>query len=174
MQIAIQEITKIDAAGAQLYEAITLFFERRSPIAVHTLVMAAHQLLHDYTDRAKSMLKNEKTIREYGKDRIHRFNKEFNFFKHSVGDKDEVLKFDPELHTYFLIDAIYLFAAATGEWPHIHQVFNFWFILKYPHMVTTEQAIAAVQTAQRGGWKFEQFEAFRELINRPTEQNLGI
>ena len=70
----LDRITKIDAARAQLDEAIKLFFEGRNSIAIHTLVMAVHQLLHDYTGRSKSMLKNDRTVREFGKERIHRYN----------------------------------------------------------------------------------------------------
>lgn len=168
MHLNLQHVTKINAARAQLDEAIQLFFEARSPIAVHTLVMAAHQLLHDYTGRSKSMLKNERTIREFGKERIHRYNEEFNFFKHSVDDKDKVLNFDTELHTYFLIDAIYLFAAATGEWPHSHKVFNLWFILKRPHMVEAPEASAAVAQAKLGGWSHENLKVFLRLIHEPA------
>ena len=168
MQPDLQRITKIDAARAQLDEAIKLFFEARSAIAIHTLVMAVHQLLHDYTGRSKSMLKNERAIQEFGRERIHRYNKEFNFFKHSVDDKDEILNFDAELHTYFLIDAIYLFATATGEWPHSHKVFNLWFILKRPHMVEAPEATAAVTLAKRGGWSHENLGVFLRLIQEPA------
>lgn len=169
----IQNITKIDAARAQLLEAITLFFEERSAIAIHTLVMAVHQLLHDYTGRSKSMLKNERTVHDFGKERIHRYNKEFNFFKHSVDDKDQTLRFDTELHTYFLIDAIYLFAAATGEWPHAHQVFNLWFILKRPHMVEAPEALAAVTQANLGGWSHENLSVFLRLVREPALFGIG-
>lgn len=158
-------VRKLDAAREQLREAIRLFFEKRSAIAIHTLVMASHQLLHDYTDRAKSMLKNDRLISEYGKERIHRFNKEFNFFKHSVGDQDEILRFDQELHTYFLVDAISLFAAATREWPREHKVFNFWFILKHPHMVDSDVAKDAVRVAKEGGWVPERLDMFLELLD---------
>lgn len=160
-------VTKIDAARAQLQEAITLFFEQRSAIAIHTLVLASHQLLHDYTGRKMSMLKNEQTVLNYGKERIHRFNKEFNFFKHSKDDRDRLLKFDPELHTFFLADALHLFSEATGEWPHAHKVFNFWFILKHPHMVQAEQAVATVKIANQSGWCHKNMGTFLLLLTRP-------
>ena len=95
-------------------------------------------------------------------------NKEFNFFKHSVDDKDEVLNFDAELHTYFLIYAIYLYATATGAWPHAHKVFNLWFILKWPHMVEPPEASAAVAHAKLGGWSHENFGVFLKLVNEPA------
>ncbi len=114
------------------------------------------------------MLKNERTVQEFGKERIHRYNKEFNFFKHSVDDKHDTLPFDTELHTYFLIDAIYLLAAATGEWPHAHQVFNLWFILKRPYMVETKEAVVAIAQAKLGGWSHENLSVFLRLIREPT------
>ncbi len=166
--VSIVEVSKVEVAQAQLREAISLYFEGRSPIAIHTLVLAAHQVLHDLTGRTKSMIKNERAIREYGKGRIERFNKEFNYFKHAKSDAHELLKFDPELHTFFLADALHLYAAATGEWPHEHKVFNFWFILRRPHMVEAEVAKAAVKAAQSSGWSPENKHVFLELMRNPS------
>jgi hypothetical protein len=161
-------VTKLDAARAQLREAITLFFEERSAVAIHTLVLASHQILHDYTGRTRSMIKNERAVREYGKERIERFNREFNFFKHAKSDAKDSLLFDPELHTFFLADALHLYAAATEEWPHEHRVFNFWFILKRPHMVETETAKNAIATARRAGWQPDSKQVFLELLRNPS------
>jgi hypothetical protein len=161
-------ITKLDAARAQLREAITLFFEERSAVAIHTLVLASHQILHDYTGRTKSMIKNEHVVQEYGKERIERFNREFNFFKHAKSDAQDTLLFDPELHTFFLADALHLYAAATEEWPHEHRVFNFWFILKRPRMVKTETATNAVAMARRAGWHPGSKQVFLELLRNPS------
>jgi hypothetical protein len=44
--VRIINVTKLDAVQAQLREAITLFFEERSPIAIHTLVLASHQIAY--------------------------------------------------------------------------------------------------------------------------------
>lgn len=166
--VTIVNITKLEAARAQLREAITLFFEERSAIAIHTLVLASHQILHDYTGRTNSMIKNERAVREYGKERIERFNKEFNFFKHAKHDKHDSLRFDPELHTFFLADAMHLYADATGKWPHEHQVFNLWFILKRPHMVDAEKAKNAVAAALKAGWSHERKRVFLELLLNPS------
>lgn len=162
------DVTKLDAARALLSEAILLFFEERSPIAIHTLVLAAHQVLHDYTGRAQSMIKSERAVREYGKQRIERFNKEFNFFKHAESDAAKSLRFDPELHTFFLADALHLYAAATGDWPHEHKVFNFWFILKRPNMVEAEAAKNAIVRARTAGWSHESKRVFLELLRTPS------
>lgn len=161
-------VSKLDAARAQLREAIVLFFEERSPIAIHTLVLASHQVLHDYTGRSKSMIKNERAIAEYGKERIERFNKEFNFFKHAKNDAQTLLTFDPELQTFFLADALHLYAAATGSWPHEHKVFNFWFILRRPHMVEVEVAKSAITSAHTAGWSHESKRIFLELLRNPV------
>lgn len=113
------------------------------------------------------MIKNDRAVRDYGKSRIERFSKEFNFFKHAKNDADKSLRFDPELHTFFLADALHLYAAATGEWPHEHKVFNFWFILKQPHMVKAETANSAVQSALKAGWSHENKRVFLELLRNP-------
>jgi len=40
-------VTKIDAAVRQLNCAVELFFEDGDPVPIHTLVCAAHQIVHD-------------------------------------------------------------------------------------------------------------------------------
>ena len=166
--LQLREVTKLDAAGEQLVEAITLFFEDRSAIAVHTLVHAAHQVLHDYTSRSASMIKNERALNEHGRDVMHRYNKEFNYFKHAKDDKNQTLRFDPELHKFFLADALHLYAAATeGSWPHPHRVFNIWFILKRPHMVEAEIAKKAVAQAKAWGWSYENKRVFLRMLREP-------
>ncbi|MGY4828214.1 hypothetical protein ACVNIS_06530 [Sphaerotilaceae bacterium SBD11-9] len=165
--LQLRQVTKLDAAREQLQEAITLFFEDRSAIAIHTLVLSAHQVLHDYTERKASMIKNDRALNEHGQSIIQRYNREFNFFKHAKGDKNDTLKFDPELHTFFLADALHLFAAATGEWPRAHQAFNFWFILKRPNMVESEVAKKAVAQALAWGWTHENKKVFLRMIREP-------
>jgi hypothetical protein len=167
--IHLREVTKLDAAREQLLEAITLFFEERSAIAIHTLVHAAHQVLHDYTERKASMIKNDRALNQQGREMILRYNKEFNFFKHAKDDRDQTLRFDPELHTFFLADALHLYAAAKGgSWPHEHQVFNFWFILKRPHMVEAELAKQAVAQAQAWGWSHDNKRIFLRMLREPN------
>jgi hypothetical protein len=39
------KITKLDAAKRQLATAIRLYFEDRDPVSVHTLVMAAGEII---------------------------------------------------------------------------------------------------------------------------------
>lgn len=171
-QLHLREVTKLDAAREQILEAITLFFEERSSIAVHTLVHAAHQVLHDYTERKASMIKNERLLNEQGREMLHRYNKEFNFFKHAKDDRNQILHFDPELHTYFLADALHLYATAKGgDWPHAHKVFNFWFILKQPHMVEAEAAKIAVAQAKAWGWSHENKHVFLRMLSEPESLN---
>lgn len=98
---------------------------------------------------------------------MQRYNKEFNFFKHAKDDKDESIRFDPELHTFFLADALHLYAHATGTWPHPHRVFNFWFILKHPHMVQVEKAKWAVAQATAQGWASDDKLQFLRLLRQP-------
>ena len=167
MHPAIRNVTKLDAAKEQLAEAITLFFEDRSAIAIHTLVLAAHQVLHDCADRKASMIKSERAMNEGGTALIHRYNKEFNFFKHAQGDKDASIRFDPELHTFFLADSLHMYAHATGFWPHPHQVFNFWFILRNPNMVEAAQAKAAVSQARLQGWSADNKPLFLRMLHQP-------
>jgi len=75
-------IDKIEVARRQIREAVRLFFGARDPVAIHTLIASAHQILGDISDKrgAQSVLKN-----------VKRVNYPFNFLKHADRDPRSTL-----------------------------------------------------------------------------------
>jgi hypothetical protein len=80
-------ITKLDAAKRQLATAIQLYFENCDPVSVHTLVMAAGEIIDRLCESKGSltireqffaMIKPERR-KEFGR----RLNEARNFFKHA-------------------------------------------------------------------------------------------
>ena len=102
-------VTKLDAARAQIAEAITLWFRDGSPIAVHTLVAAAHEIVHAiYIQRGfvDLMFDSDNIKDEFRAYWVGRLRSTANFFKHADRDPDAVLEFDPdinELHILFTL-----------------------------------------------------------------------
>ena len=86
-------LDKTDVVERQLQVAISLYFEERDPVAIHTLIAAAHQILFDLgkLKKVETIVKNTKAlegveIREF----ITAINYPYNFFKHADSDKKHV------------------------------------------------------------------------------------
>lgn len=168
MKFTIWNISKIDAVRQQIDEAILLFFQRRNAIAIHTIVGAAHQVLHDLTERQQSMIKNDKVAIACGKgkDWFKRLNKEYNFFKHAENDKDERIRFDPLLHTYYLVDCVYMYRALTGTSSYSHKVFDMWFSLANPNAVADPEIRKFAERIAATQFQPEDYDKFLDLIEK--------
>ncbi len=135
------EISKIDAAIRQLQVAIRIFFERKDPLAVHTLAAASQQLFLDLGKirDIKSLYLNSELIRLEKRSEVYeKFREAQNFLKHADRDPEASLKFNREINSIVLFDACHLCENVTGkhftEIPEIH-VFVGWFYMKYPDLL---------------------------------------
>ena len=82
-------ITRLDAAKSQLATAIRLYFEDCDPVSVHTLVMAAGEIIDRLCEsKGASAVRGDflaVIVPERRKEVGHALNKARNFFKHVVG-----------------------------------------------------------------------------------------
>lgn len=168
MKFKIVPVSKIDAVKQQIDEAIWMFFNRRNPIAIHSIVGAAHQVLHDLTDRNSSMIKNDRAASASSKNKnwYRRLNKEYNFFKHAETDKDKTINFDPLLHTYYLVDCVYMYRALTGESPHNHNIFDAWFALANPNAIGNQSSKLLAEQSAKSVLNPDNFELFLKQIEK--------
>src|SRR5262245_36651190 len=100
------KINKLDAACRQLRTAITLWFNGGYPVSAHSLVYAAHEIIHA-TYKKRNLGKGEllfdaSIIRE---DKRSEFNiwlkRHANFFKHGDYDAETIIDFNPALTQLF-------------------------------------------------------------------------
>lgn len=162
------KITKLQAVKEQVDEAIWMFFNRRSAIAIHTIVGAAHQVLHDISKRNMSMIKNNELADKSGQERrewFKRLNKEYNFFKHGTEDSEEVLNFEPLLHAFYLIDCVYMYRALTGTKPKNHNIYDSWFALSHPNSIGNESVREMTKTIPVTILDPNNYQYFADLIN---------
>jgi hypothetical protein len=144
----IDRVSKLDAARRQLREAILLFFERRDPIAVHTLAAAAHQILHDLGQEkgGVSMLKDNPYIRsEKRGEVINILNAAQNFFKHADRDPDADFEFRPSATPLYIIDAVEMWGELSGSFFKEALIFRLWFLMAHPHLVASEEVNAFLE-----------------------------
>jgi hypothetical protein len=131
-----EEINKVDAARRQLVTAIRIFFERKDPLAVHTIAAATQQILLDIrSSKVESLLIDNEIIRSEKRKEINRmFRETQNFLKHADEDKDKMLKYYPDFTPFFLLDATYLYEQITGDKLVEGIVLSGWFRVKYPEL----------------------------------------
>jgi hypothetical protein len=138
MAAEVQHVSKLDVAYRQLDEAVQLFFERRDPVAVHSLAAAAHQVLTDLGNAKglQNFIKGNPYIREeMRREWIQLINEPYNFIKHADRDPEATFEFRPAVTPVFILDALQLYQQLTGNLPHRLNVFLMWFNVAYPHTV---------------------------------------
>lgn len=144
-----QKIPKLEGAERQLSEAITLYFERRDPVAIHTLSAAAHQVIYDLALKKgikASLLKDGLYIRPEKKKEVSRkVAAAENFLKHADKDPDAVLEFNPGTTVYFIVDAIQLHNQVAGKYLPSGQIFLIHFLQKNPDVFEPEVAAAIIK-----------------------------
>jgi hypothetical protein len=104
------QITKMDAAHRQIRAAIRMWFTEEDPVAIHTLIAAAHELLHTLFKRKglSGLIFDSPIIREeYRGDAAKRIKAPATFFKHSQRDPDAVIDFYPRMNELLLFACVH-------------------------------------------------------------------
>jgi hypothetical protein len=103
------KITKMDAVRRQLRTAIRLWFEDGDPVSTHTLIAAAHEILHTLFRRKglHDFIFDTDLIKDEHRGEWARTIKaNATFFKHAQRDADAVFEFSPFLNEMMLIHCI--------------------------------------------------------------------
>jgi hypothetical protein len=167
-------LTKVDSARRQLAEAIRLFFDRRDPVAIHTLAAAAREVIHDV---AKS--KGLESILQSGIEQLPTDKREYymrtlrstqNFLKHADKHPDEIHVFRPEETEYFIFDAVDTYRRLADAMFPEGEVFAKWFHLKNPFCVLDTAyhdslLLLRVTPIHLGGIDINDFDMFRKFLD---------
>ena len=128
--------TKKQVAGSQLDEAIKLFFERRDPASIHTLIGASHQIMRDVASAHNvsyrcivDELPQRESLRL--KDWYRAVFAPRNFFKHADQDSNVILDFDPDENELWLLDSCILYGQLFVELSKPVLAFWTWYQVKY-------------------------------------------
>ncbi len=160
-------IDKIEVARRQIREAVRLFFGARDPVAIHTLIASAHQILGDISDKrgAQSVLKN-----------VKRVNYPFNFLKHADRDPGAKINIGPLLRFSgdFIMDAILMLQQIAGDIPIEANIFWTWFVSKYPEQLDNlpdGSEIRKMQQHKLADWDFRRISYFLEFAEIVKDVN---
>lgn len=138
-EMASQTIDKLEAACRQLNTAIALWFNDGDAVSIHTLVCAAHQIVHDINrlQGGRDLLYDSLIFKdEYRREAINYLKRHYNFFKHADKDSAGIIEFDPfntELFIIFTSLGLELLGHAPDD---IRGAFNVYFYLRNPHLLT--------------------------------------
>ncbi len=130
----IEVVSKIEAAKRLLVMATTMYFDEADTVAIHTLVTAAYNVIHDISEKSGSfppMLKDDFIdCFEAGKKHVIKkwLNSWETFFKHANRDPDPngTIEFDPEVTEILLCDAWKQLIRLIGELPLEGKAFMVW------------------------------------------------
>lgn len=163
----VENLSKIQVASRQVAEAIRMFFKRRDPLAIHTIVHAAHQILSDIC-RAKgidTIIKNNPSLKPGMVSEWNAaMNKAGNFLKHADCDPNEVLEFQPRLTQGFIFDCVHMTHAVSGHLPIEHQVFLMWFNITHPDLLQAGPMKTAIDEALKSGLDPHDFDLLSEFL----------
>ena len=99
-------INKIDAARRQLDAAIRMTFGGEDPVAIHSVVAAAHRIIRDICEKRgdiESYLRFTDWIAPgHEKDFWGAMNASSNFIKHANADTDAIHEMDDEVSDYMI------------------------------------------------------------------------
>ena len=125
-------ITKFDAMQRQLDSAIEMWFSDRDPVAVHTLLLASHEILHTLLQRKgpRHLLFDSVVIRKEMKQEWNkRITKWYDFLKHAEHDYDSSISFNPSINEFIIIHSIQGLREMKTPLTFFEEAFSQWFLI---------------------------------------------
>lgn len=173
-------LTKLDVAQRQLRTALELWFADGDPVSIHTLVYAAHEIIHRLyrNSGGKDLLFDTSVIKDECRSEFAKLIKEdANFFKHPDKDLHETRQFNPLSNDLFLI------MSATGmqrmgKAGDVESAFMFWLYLHhstwFPEDAAEERIPVERLNKMRNFNKHEFLQAFLAAMEDKRRHGVGI
>lgn len=149
-----------------------MFFEKRDPVSIFTLMAASHGVLRDLLRVGKdedfaSLIKDNPTIPKENRTLwVKDINKYQNFFKHANTDPDESIEFNSEVLPIFIYDSVQMLERLTNAKFFEGSVFNAWHVVSFPELLRDDApSRAMLPFAEQMGLDPNNFKALRQLLN---------
>jgi hypothetical protein len=163
-------IGKLEAARRQIETAINLWFKDGDAVSIHTLVGAAHRVVHDMAEHQGSaaVFLDSKRLTEWGYD-AKEFKKAIRkaetFFKHALNDPEETYALTEHETEYLLYSTIECYRRLVHDKSSLMSVFMAWLafhnpaILSKPARDKFAHLLPAIQKLSRSEF-FSEFSKF--------------
>jgi hypothetical protein len=129
------QVTKMDAAHRQIRAAIRMWFKDEDPVAIHTLIAAAHELLHTLFKRKglSGLIFDSPIIKEeFRSDAMKRLKAPATFFKHSQRDPDAIVDFHPRMNELLLLTCVHALSRMDEPNSLEYDALLWWFWVHQP------------------------------------------
>lgn len=138
------EITRESAARGQLESAILLWFLEGHVASIHTLAVAAQELLHGVGKKAGKPSKVASWIKSKPKafQKLSRLPQ--NFFKHANTDPNASINYPPVLGDMHIVDAVMSYEDLFQKLPPVMQLFAARFAVEYPDILPVDYAATKI------------------------------
>ena len=157
-------ISKIEAARRQLDCAIQLWFLDGDEVSIHTLTVAAYQIIHDikaHRGEKRELLYDTALVKpDRRKEWIRLLKKSANFFKHADNDPDPdgQIEFSPFGNLMFIVFSIMGLGVVGGATSYQMNALILWLSIHEPNFLSAE---FMKRLTQRSG--IEDFEDIKRL-----------
>lgn len=124
-------VTKKKAAGNQLESAIFLWLHERDPVSVHTLSVAANDILNALGSKIGKPAPFNKWLKTVSKKTQERRLAPQNFFKHGFRDVNGKLLYLPLSGEAILFSAVWSYQAIFKQLTPFMQLYGAFFVLQH-------------------------------------------
>jgi hypothetical protein len=163
------EITKLDAARRQLRTALHLWFGDGDPVSIHTLLAAAHEIIHRlYRNKGLVNLVFDTDLikDEYRGEFAKKIKEAPNFFKHANHDTDKSILFNPEANDYMAMFLLQALADMGEEFGLEERAYIWWLLIRGPHVFQSKGKFLPAEIVQNlKGINKKQFLQACELLH---------
>jgi hypothetical protein len=146
------KITKLDAAQRQLRSALRLWFSDGDPVSIHTLLAAAHEIIHRlYRNKGfVNLVFDTDLIKDEHRGEFAKKLKEApNFFKHANrDDTDASILFNPEANDYLAIFVVQALADMGEEFGLEERAYIWWLLIHGPELFQSKAKFLPVEIVQ--------------------------
>jgi len=177
----VYSITKLEAAKRQIETAVTLWFNEGDAVSTHTLISAAHRVVHDVAESKGlpgAFLVDSKRLEEWGYD-AKTYKKAIRsaetFFKHAANDPEGTHEFSDIITATIFASTIDCYKRLKGNMTPLMRFFRFWFDLANTPLdsvglseqvgAPTVHLIKVAQTVPR----FTFFDLFSNIFLKPPD-----
>jgi hypothetical protein len=147
---------KVEVARRQLGTALHMFLHEQDPVSIHCLALGGGEIAEWLAEKAGAqpfknhILETFPDLKIVDIRAVHRKN--WNAFKHAVtrsgADRDDgaiLAAFDPRDNVHMLFIGWYDYGMAGLSRPIEAQVFEAWYLAKYPEKVNPEASFAGIE-----------------------------
>jgi hypothetical protein len=140
-------INKIDAARQQIDAAIRMTFGEEDPVAIHSVVAAAHRIVRNICERRGDIESyfgfTDWIAHGYEREFWNQLNATADFLKHADGDADDIHELDDDVTDFLIVITSKWYKDLGNSLSPEMRAFAGWWALQHPDVLNPNALAAA-------------------------------